>query len=236
MAAEGVESDSMFNPSLIAELATHADPASGTVIARKTAMPPKKTVILGEDIRCFEMAHAALARLRYPLPDRSAEAASPADRSLLACGAILYWLNREDLSQAERRRNCAGLLAILTRHESGVAAAVIGEFFRSDLLFSESAKRLPGLEPVVTSFGQYFPDEVAEIYRTALKEPSRQTGYFEYFLVDDLIEKALAILGCFGSASDIPLLRLWSKHPRHGYPAVLAIKTLEQTGPVAGAR
>ena len=227
MAAQSVERNSMFTPSLIAEVASHADPVSGPILARWTALPPKKNVMGDDGIRSFEMAHAALARLRCPLPDRSAETVSPADQALLACGEIYYWLNRDDLSQAERRRNCTGPLAILSRHESGAVAAVVGEFFRSDLMFSESAKRLPGSEPVITSFGRDFPDEVAAIYRAALENPMKQTGYFEFFRVQDVIEKALANLGRFGNVSDIPLLRLWSVHPDHGHSAVRAIKMIE---------
>jgi len=180
--------------------------------------------MLGDAVGSFEIAHAALARLRCPLPDHSAAAISPADKALLACGEIFYWLNRNDLSLAERRDNCTDPLAILSRHESRVAAVVVGEFFRSDLMISESAKRLPGSEPIITSFDREFPDEVAAIYRAALEQPTRQTGYFEFFRVEDVIEKALANLGRFGTASDIPLLRTWSVHPDHGHLAVRAIK------------
>lgn len=228
MAAQAAEGDSMFTPPLVAEVASHADPAAGTILARWTAPPPKKQAMVGDAIRSFEIAHAALARLRCPLPDHSAEAASPADHALLACGAIVYWLNREDLPRAERRHNCARPLAVLLQHESGVAAAVVGAFSRSDSMFSESAKRLPGSEPVITSFDRDFPEEIAAIYRAALEHPTRQTGYFEFFRVDDVIEKALVNLGCFGNARDIPLLRAWSIHPDHGHSAVRAIKTIEE--------
>jgi hypothetical protein len=228
MAAQVAEGDSMFTPPLVAEVASHADPAAGPILARWTALPPKKEVMVGDAIGSFEIAHAALARLRCPLPDRSAAAACSADHALLACGAIVYWLNRDDLLRAERRQNCAGPLAVLLQHETGVAAAVVGEFFRSDLMFAESAKRLPGSEPVVTSFYRDFPDEVAAIYRAALEHPTRQAGYFEFFRVDDVIEKALVNLGGFGNATDIPLLRAWSIHPDHGHSAVRAIKTIEE--------
>ncbi|AWJ93693.1 hypothetical protein Sp245p_28005 (plasmid) [Azospirillum baldaniorum] len=228
MAAQGAEGNSMFTPPLIAEVASYADPAVGPILARWTALPPKKEVMSGDAIHGFEIAYAALARLRCPLPDHSAEATSSADHALLACGAIFYWLNREDLSREERRHNCAGSLAVLLLHETGVAAAVVGEFFRPDLMFSESAKFLPGSGPIVTSFGQDFPDEIAAIYRAALERPTRQTGYFEFFRVDDVIEKALANLGRFGNASDIPLLRAWSTHPDHGHSAVHAIKAIEE--------
>jgi hypothetical protein len=228
MAAKGVDRESMFTPSLIAEVASHSDPTVGPIIERWTGLPPKKDAFSQDSIRTFEMAYVALARLRYPLPDRSAEAISAADHALLACGRILYWLNRDDLPASERKANCATQLAILSRHETGVAAAVVGEFFRSDHMFAESAQRLPGSEPVVTSFGQFFPDEVAAIYRAALEKPTLQSGYFEFFRIEDLMEKALVNVGRFGSASDIPLLRVWSVYPDLGRFAIQAIREIEE--------
>nr|WP_249780189.1 NERD domain-containing protein [Bradyrhizobium sp. dw_411] len=228
MAARSIDRDSMFTPSLIAEVASHLDPAVGPIIERWTGLPPKRNASFQDSIRAFEMAHAALARLRCPLPDRSAEAVSAADHALLACGRILYWLNRDDLPVSERKANCATALAVLSRHEAGVAAAIVGEFFRSDLMFAESARRLPGSEPVVTSLGQFFPDEVASIYRAALEKPTIQSGYFEFFRIEDVIEKALVNVGRFGSASDIPLLRAWSVYPDLGAFAIQAIREIEE--------
>jgi hypothetical protein len=229
MAAQSTDNDSMFMPSMIAELASDADPAVGPLIARWTALPPTKEVMAQDAIRDFEMAHAALARLRCPLPERPAEIPSAAADALLACGEVLYWLNRDDLPLTERRLKCAAPLSILSRHEAGVAAAVMGEFFRSDLMFSESAKRLPGAEPVVTSFGHVFPGEVAAVCRAALEKPTIQTGYFNFSRVEEVIEKALSNLGRFGDAGDIPLLHLWSMHPDFGRSAIRAIKIVEES-------
>ncbi|MBN8990662.1 MAG: NERD domain-containing protein [Rhizobiales bacterium] len=228
MAARGADGHSMFTPSLIAEVASFADAAAAPILVPWTALPPKKEVMMQDAIRTFEMAHAALARLRCPLPDRSAEAVSAADHALLACGHVLYWLNRDDLPISERKSNCAASLATLSCHEAGVAAAVVGEFFRSDHMFAESARRLPGSEPVVTSFGQFFPEEIAAIYRAALERPIIQSGYFEFFRAEDVTEKALVNLGRFGSARDIPLLRVWTVHPDLGRFAVQAIKEIEE--------
>lgn len=233
MAAQGAEGYFMFTATLIAEVASFADTAAAPILAHWTALPPKKEVMMQDAIRTFEMAHAALARLRCPLPDRSAEAATAADHALLACGQILYWLNRDDLLVSERKANCVAPLAVLSRHENGVAAAMVGEFFRSDHMFAESARRLPGSEPAVTSFGQFFPDEVATIYRAALENPTSQSGYFKFFRADDVIEKALVNLGRFGNTSDIPRLRTWTIHPDLGRVAVQAIKEIEEApGPM----
>ena len=208
MAARSSDRHSMFTPSLIAELASFADPAIGPVIARWTDLPPQRDVFAGESIRTFEMAHAALARLRCLLPVRAEVGLAPAAQALLACGELLYWLNRDDLAPAEQRARCGRALRVLLNHEAGVSAAAVAEFFRSDMLFSESARRLPGTEPIVTSFGQHFPDEIAAIYRNALESSTTQSGYFDFFRTEDVVENALIVLGEFGEVSDIPLLRI----------------------------
>ncbi|MCK1354228.1 NERD domain-containing protein [Bradyrhizobium sp. CW7] len=228
MAARDGDDGSMFTPSLIAEVTFFAKVEAGPIIERWTALPPKRDAFFQDLIRKFEMAHAALARLRHPLLERSAEAASAADHALLACGQLIYWLNRDDLPVPERKAHCVAPLAALADHQSGVAAAVIGEFFRSDMIFEESARRLPGSEPVATSFGQFFPDEIAAIYRAALEKPDIQSGYSEFFRVVDVIEKALVNVGRFGKASDIPMLRAWTIHPDLGRFALQAINEIEE--------
>lgn len=229
MALQSIERDSMFAPPLIAEVASYADPSVAPFFVRWTALPAKKVVMAAEAIHTFQLAYAAFGRLHCPLPDASPDAVLPADEALLACGQILYWLNRDDLPQTERKSKCVGPLAILLRHDTGVAATVVGEFFHSRFMFSESAKYLPGSEPVITWFGCDFPEEVVAIYRSALEHPTSQTGYFEFFRLEDTIEKALSFIGCFGNKSDIQLLRIWSLHPDHGQSAVRAIKAINES-------
>jgi hypothetical protein len=228
MATQSIDNDSMFAPSLIAELASHSDPDVAPVLARWTGLPPTKQMMMGDAIQSFAMAHAALARLRCPPLDRPTEIPSASGEALLACGDILYWLNRDDLPLTERKSKCATALSILSRDEAGVAAAAMGEFFRSDMMFAESANRLPGSESVITSFGHVFPDEVAAIYRAALEKPTIQTGYFDFFRIEGVIEKAILNVGRFGDARDIRVLRLWSMHPDFARSAIQAIKEIEE--------
>ena len=73
--------------------------------------------------------------------------------------------------------------------------------------------------------------QVAAIYRAALEKPTIQTGYFNFFRIEDVIEKALLNVGRFGDSSDIRLLRLWSMHPDFGRSAIQAVKTIEESPP-----
>jgi hypothetical protein len=227
MALKSDDRQSMFSPSLIAQAASLGDPTICSALERWTALPPRRESMINDAIRSFEIAYAALARLRCTLPNHSADVTRPADEAVLACGEIIYWLNRDDLPPAERKRYCHAALDVLARPQDGVAAAIVSEFNRSDFMFAEAAKTLPGSEPVVTDLGAAFPDEIAGLYREALASPTTQSGYFEFFRVESLLESALTALGKWGSSADIPTLRAWSIHPSLGIAAVRAIKAIE---------
>ena len=230
MAAQCVDYPSVFTPPLLVEVASSGVQVAGSTIALWTTLPPKEKVIR-QDVACiFERAHVALARLHYPLPDdRSVGISDSAEQAVLACGAITYWLNRDDLSLDERHQRCEYPLEILSRHELGLAAAVIGDFSGTHCLRSRRVRQLlPGSEPLVTSFGSDFPNEIAAIYRAALKQSTRQKGYFEYFDIEDVITKGLINLGELGNESDIPLFRDWIDHPWHSSLAIKAIKMVEE--------
>lgn len=228
MAARGTDEDtmSMFVSTLMVYLAAYNDPAFGPLIARFAGLPPHRCFMPQEAIRNFGIAHILLARLACPLPGPPDRARSAAEEALLGCGAILYWINRVDLERAERRRRCDGALRILSDHEAGVAAAVLSAFDFSDLVLSENLKNLPG-EAIARSIGDAFPAAAADIYRAALRKPTIQSGYFDFFRVEEVLEDCLAGLGRYGAADDIETIRVWSRHPEIGQRAVAAIKQLE---------
>jgi hypothetical protein len=225
IAAAGADLDSPFVSVLIKELAECDDPEAGTVIGRWTALPPTKSFMAQDAIGAFAIAHIALGRLRCPLPPVGIGPFRPADDALMACGQILYWLNRHDLPLETRRANCGPALAILSRHERGVAVGVIREFHR--IYVFEGVDRLPGSEPVETWIGNAFPAELAEICRQCLARPEIQEGYFTFKDLPSVLEFAVYGLGVWGSRMDIATLRDLSRLDGLGRFAVAAIKTLE---------
>ncbi|MCK1489191.1 hypothetical protein IVB14_01805 [Bradyrhizobium sp. 180] len=66
--------------------------------------------------------------------------------------------SRDDVPVSERKSDCAASLAVLSRHEAGVAAAVGGEYFRAGHMFGESARRLPGPDDPIRYF-EFFRTE-----------------------------------------------------------------------------
>ena len=237
MAARGVEDISigLFLVPLMVGIASEGDPAAGPLIERFAALPATRSVMLQDAIQNFAMAHIALGYLGCPLPERPAELPSAAAAALIACGDILYWLNRVDMTMAERRENCAAPLRVLSNHPAGVAAAVLDEFGLPDFMFSESLKQLPGTGTTSASIAAAFPGVTADILRAALKDPDRQRGYFDFFNLDHLMRGCLSGLGHWGTVDDIDLIRPWSGHPKLGRYAIATIKRLENA-PTPSAR
>lgn len=227
MAGQGAEQEAFFVPILILDLASYNDPAVGEIVDRWTALPPTRCVMPQNAIQIFASAHIALARLGCSLPASHATYDSNSARAVAAYGQILYWLNRCDLSIERRHSECAKPLATLLRHEFGVSAGAMNEFYRAHSLSNQGLSRLPGTEPVYSSIWEIFPAEVAEICRQCLRFPERQGGYFDHFDQPSVLEFAIATLGEWGSATDIVLLRDLSNDAGLGSRAISAIRKLE---------
>jgi hypothetical protein len=228
MAAQGANDDSPFISCLLVELASFSDPAAGAIIARWTALLPKKIVMRQDAIGNFASAYITLGRLGCALPkiDEIGEEADSA-AALAACGRIFYWLNRADLPMEDRRAAAAQAVAVLS-NQKNIATSVLNEFYRVDMLTREALDQLPGTEPAQTSIGACFPSEIAEMARVCLSHPSCQHGYFDWFEARSTFDFAIQALGFWGTVADIPLLRAWAVDPSSGTLAVDAIKKLEQ--------
>jgi len=230
MAARGANLDSPFVGILIMELAAFGDSSAGPLIARWVAPPPTQCFMPQDAIGAFAVAHIALGRLDCPVPDSGETEQSDEGKSLSACGRILYWLNRTDLSMPRRRTECAEALAVLMRHERGASVSVISEFYWAHTMWTEGLSRLAGVEPVHTSIGAFFPAEIAEVCRKCLLNPEPQRGYFDFPDGTRVLDFAISALAQWGNATDIPLLRQWSSDSRMGRSAINAVAKLEETG------
>jgi hypothetical protein len=210
---------------LIVELASFADRSAAPIIARWLAYPPARCSMPQDAIKYFLTANIALARLVCDLPEDRPAPQTPAEEALGACGDILYWLNRLDLTIDLRRSECAGPLAILARHEAGVATAVLYELGRCYI--GEGLDRLPGAAAPSLSFEVDFRDEVAAIYRQSLRFPELQAGYFLYRDLEAILSCAMSGLARVGDVTDLETLRMLVASPTLGRTAVRAISELE---------
>lgn len=226
LSARAAPLDGLFCSILLVELAEFGDPSAAPLIARWLAFPPSRCPMPQDAVKCFMTAHISLARLACDLPGDRPAPRSPAQAALGACGDILYWLNRIDLHPEHRQRNCFAPLAVLARHEAGVASAALYELGRCYL--GEGLDRLPGAGAPVRSIEADFPDEVAQIFRHCLKSPERQAGYFAHGDLEAIMSCAISGLARTGDAGDLPILRALAASPTLGQTALRAISQLEQ--------
>ena len=174
----------------------------GTILAPflpgllRQAYPLARCSTPQDAIKYFITAHIALARLTCDLPGDRPAPQTPAEEALGACGEILYWLNRLDLTIECRRSECAAPLAILAQHEAGVATAVLYELGRCYI--GEGLDRLPGATTPTLSLEVDFHDEVAAIFRQCLRLPELQAGYFEYRDLEAILSWAIKGLARVG--------------------------------------
>ena len=229
MAGRGASLESPFVSILINQLAAFNDPATNAIIDRWIKLPPVQCAMRQDAIGNFAVAHIALGRLGCGLPELEGKHESDGARALAACGDILYWMNRIDLPNTQRRAACTDALALLSRHELGVAAAVISEFSNGHTIWSEGLSRLPGTEKVYISIGEAFPAEIVQIFRECLRTPTLQRGYFEWLDRNQTFDCAVQALDEWGDVTDISLLRIWSVVPSTAQQALKAIRKLEET-------
>lgn len=210
---------------LIVELASFGDQSAAPIVARWLAYPAARCSMPQDAIKYFLTAHVALARLICDLPGDRPAPQTPAEEALGACGAILYWLNRIDLTIERRRSECTAPLSILARHEAGVATAVLYELGRCYI--GEGLDRLPGATTPVLSLEVEFPGEVAAVYRQCPRFPELQAGYFAHRDFEAILNWAISGLAKVGDITDLETLRMLVASPTLGRTAVQAVSELE---------
>ena len=227
MAANGAHETAFFLDLLLIELSSLGDVAVGESIVRFAALPPTDSAMPQDSIAIFVAAHFALARLGYPLPNRRDEANDPSAEALAACGAILYWCNREGLDEPTWRRACEESMSLLMQHERGAALHVLNLCGEA---FAQRVERSLGEEPADRSIVPSFHVEATEICRHALARRESLVGYFrhysEFHRQRDLAF-SIHVLAQQGNSTDLRLLRELADDAVLGTSAIAAIRAIE---------
>ena len=229
MASRGVRETKFCLGLLLLELASFGDQDVGESIGRWTRPPPADNPTMPQiDICAFVVAHIALARLGCPLPNHRTTSDNVSTKALNACGAILYWINLEDLDEDGRLKACKPELAVLSQNGRGGALDVLRE---CEHVSGEGFELLPGDGPVLRSVVGQYPAEAAAISRDALRDPTSQAGYFRYwsrFDKDQILAFGIKVLESYGNRSDRSLLRQYASSQKHGRRAIAALRAIEE--------
>ena len=229
MASRGAEATGFFLGPLLLELASFGDKDVGESIKRWTKPPPTDNRFTPQSyIVAFVVAHVALARLGCPLPNHQMQDEIPSQKALRACGALLYWNNREDLDDEVISSESRPELNILIQHCKGVALDVLRE---CEEVLTEGFTLLPGNRPVAHSIVGLYPDKAVEISRDALCNPLSQEGYFggdSQFARNQILAFGIRVLEKYGNKSDCSLLRKYASSQEYGGRAIAALKAIEE--------
>ena len=228
MAAEGATDEPIIRVPLLIELSSLCDYSDGHWFARWTAPVRTDEVIVGDGIAVFVAAHMILARLQCSLPERRIVASNQGSRELAACGEILYWCNRFDLSEAKKHGACGRALRVLVDDSIHVSLDVIRRFEYQHI---SNLDCLPGIGPVSVSILKSFPQEVIQICRRSLADPSRLITYYPALSEFDRrtnLTFAIHAIGLHGNSMDLPILRHLAGDPNLGSTAIRALRSLEE--------
>ena len=222
MAACGAKEAEFFLGILIDELASFGDPKVSEGLNRFVALPPTKSHFPQEAVDVFVTAHIALARLELPVLARPESTISHPDESMAACGAILYWINRNDLDEDERRNKCRPALSVLDRYRYSATLEVLRlcdprSYHRSERY----------LKSINSSIVDYFPDKAIELCTCALSQPEELIGYFN-FDKNKALDYAIRVLAEHGGNEELPALRKYFEDRHLGTHAIEAIKRIEE--------
>lgn len=208
------------------ELGRHSGPDVCEILTYWVKLPAVDAFAPQEAMEVFVVAHELLARLRCDLPVSQDATVAGAALAVQSCGTLLYWINRSDLPESDRRVACRSAWTELDRHEKGVALTAI----RECALLGLRPRRIEDGEAGLGSIHHFFPGETAEVCRHALRRPDIQAGYFRHFFDSDRkhgLLFALRVLQACGTRSDLALLRQLSEHSSLGREAVKAIRCIE---------
>lgn len=205
---------------LIRQLSEFDDPNVAYVIAPWTTLPDEKHFMPQDAIEVFITAHESLGRLGVELPESRGEASTNAERALLACGELFYWLNRYDVKHPQTSSHTNAAQIVLLDHYS---CASVGAFYlTTSRMISANGER--------KSLVNNYPDLAVTICREALKRRDEQVSFYKCGFEDDVVSIAafsIQVLGALGDRNDLNALRNLCDDDNYGVGALDAIKKIE---------
>jgi len=224
MAAKGAQDSFFFLSLLLRDVYKIGGNAACEPLSRWTALPPVGSVSPQEAIETFVIAHQFLGRLHGKLPDHEHRTAQgTAAVALRACGELLYWSNRTDLSDSERRACSQPSWRDLEDLHRGAAVVAIH-------MCTDWHMMVQSEDSTIETIPSFFAAECTAVCRWSLENPKEQIDYFQQFgrpFGHSALEFAVKVIGRHGNTMDLMLLRSWSLDPDLGRDAIRAIRALE---------
>ncbi len=200
LACMGASEYSFFVGSLMDNLASEGDALAVPAISRWARLPDPTTSIRQNAVEIYISALMALGKLQSDLPAESCPMGlGPREDAMSACGLIYYWLQRRTCEAAEAEPPVVAALEALSVNPS-----------RAIGVLSEISQSIIGHDPRGTLLVTAFPARMVMLARAALQRGGPMEGYFSgphSFGRSDAERFAISMIGSYGGAEDLPLLR-----------------------------
>ena len=212
----------MFMTSLLLELAEFGDYNVCKYIEQWTELPQKNESMPQEALGVFIASYMILGKFDHIFIQEEFRAIDPEDAAILACGRIFYWLNRINISDDKKKEGFESAWNVLLKHELGLSLWAIQRCEDVRFIFCSQY-----FEKYKYSLVQAFPEEITEICRQALKNPSIQKKR-SIWREDGVLGYGIEILGMHGKLTDIAVLNQFIDHSNLGQKAIASIQNLKK--------
>lgn len=143
----------------------------------------------------------------------------PREDAMSACGMIYYWLQRRTFEAAEAEPPVMAALEALSADPS-----------RAIGVLCEISQSIIGHDPRGTLLVTAFPARMVMLARVALQQGGPMEGYFSgphFFERRDAERFAISMIGSYGGADDLPLLRTFVDQVELSWNARNALAAIE---------
>jgi hypothetical protein len=200
LACMGASEYSFFVGSLMDKLAGEGDALAVPAILRWARLPDPTTPVRQNAVEIYISALMALGKLQSDVPVESCPMGlGPREDAMSACGIIYYWLQRRTCEAAEAEPPVVAALEALSVEPS-----------RAIGVLCEISQSIIGHDPRGTLLVTSFPARMVMLARAALQREGPMEGYFSgphFFGRSDAERFAISMIGSYGGAEDLPLLR-----------------------------
>ncbi|MBS1820592.1 MAG: NERD domain-containing protein [Acidobacteria bacterium] len=220
LACAGASEHSFFLGSLMERLAHAGDLLAVPAISRWARLPNRDSSMRQNAVEIYIAALMALGQLQSDLSaDICPMGLGPREDAMSACGMIYYWLQRHTSDAAAAEPVVAAAFETLSANPS-LAIGVLSDISRSIMGADKRGVLL------ITAF----PDRAVMLARAALQRGGSLEGYFpgpSFFGEGEAERFAISIVGSYGSADDVPLLRTFVDHVHLSGSARKALAAIE---------
>ncbi|EOG4608988.1 hypothetical protein ACRRQE_005369 [Pseudomonas aeruginosa] len=220
LACMGASEYSFFVGSLMDKLAGEGDALAVPVISRWARLPDPTTPVRQNAVEIYISALMALGKLQSDLPVESCPMGlGSREDAMSACGMIYYWLQRRTCEAGETEPPVVAALEALSVDPS-----------RAIGVLCEISQSIIGHDPRGTLLITAFPARMVMLARAALQQGGPIEGYFSgphFFGRSDAERFAISMIGSYGGAEDLPLLRTFVDQVELSGSALKALAAIE---------